>query len=70
MEEFDKDGENLFKSAEFANSIKQMLEQKTEYIKMIRLFAELRAEKYQALVDAGFTEAQALHIATNSRILE
>jgi len=34
---------------------------------MIRVFAELRYEKYTALVDAGFSEKQALEIIIGTR---
>jgi len=69
MEEIDKDGENLFKSAEFANSIRGLIEQKQQYIEIVRVYAELRAEKYNALLENRFNDAQALHIATNTPIL-
>jgi len=69
MEELDKDGENLFKSAEFANNIRQMIVQKREYFELVKFYAELRAEKYRALIEAGFNDAQALHIVTSTAIL-
>ena len=69
MEEFDKDGEALFKSAEFANNIRSMTEQKKTYFELVKFYAELRAEKYRALIEAGFNDAQALHIVTSTSIL-
>jgi len=38
-------------------------------LKMIRVFAELRYEKYTALVDAGFSEKQALEIIINTGVM-
>ena len=66
----DKDGENIWNNTQFANSVQQMIENKTRYIKMIRIFAELRFEKYETLMEAGFSKEQALHIVTNTQILE
>lgn len=64
----DKDGENIWKSAETANYVRQLVENKLEYIKLIRINAELRAEKYNALINEGFSKEEALHIVTNTLI--
>jgi hypothetical protein len=65
----DKDGENIWNNTLFANSVQQMIETKVHHIKMIRVFAELRYEKYEALMEAGFSKEEALHLVTNTQIL-
>lgn len=39
-------------------------------IEHINLFSKMRKEKYDSLVEAGFTPEQALHIVTNSKPLD
>ena len=65
----DKDGEDIWNNTQFANSVQSMIENKTNHIKMIKNFADLRYEKYEALIKAGFTKDEALHIVTNTQIL-
>jgi hypothetical protein len=65
----DKEGENIWNNTQFANSVQQMIENKAHHIKMIRTFAELRYEKYKALMEAGFSKEEALHLVTNTQIL-
>lgn len=66
----DKEGENLWKNASIANGIHSLLENKKEYVKYIKLNAELRYKKYSFLIEAGFSKEQALHIVTNTKTLE
>lgn len=70
MTEYDSDGDSIFRIAAMANAVKSMLDSKSEQIKLIKIFAEMRYEKYNALIEAGFTESQALHIITNTGIME
>lgn len=66
----DKEGENIWKNAEFANAINSLEENKLQSIRLIKINAELRYEKYNALIEEGFTEPQALHIITNTMIMD
>lgn len=70
MTEYDSDGDSVFRIAAMANAVKSMLESKSEQIKLIKIFAEMRYEKYNALVEEGFTPEQALHIVENTSIME
>jgi hypothetical protein len=65
----DKDGENVWKSAEFANAINSLLENKLNHIRLITANSELRYEKYAALLDAGFTKEEALAIVIQTPIM-
>jgi hypothetical protein len=69
MTDIDKDGERIWNKTEFANNVQTVLENKESHIKMIRVFAELRYEKYTALVDAGFSEKQALEIIIGTGVM-
>ena len=57
-----QDGENLFQSTIFANSIEMMKQNFTSYIQQMILYNKLRKVKYDSLIDEGFTEAQAMEI--------
>ena len=57
-----QDGENLFQSTVFANSIEMMKQNFTSYIQQIMLYNKLRKIKYDSLIEEGFTEAQAMEI--------
>jgi hypothetical protein len=65
-----KEGEELWKSANFANALNTLLQNKLEHIRMIQTFAQLRFAKYEALVDAGFTKEQALMIVIQTKVME
>ena len=65
----DKDGENVWRNTEFANSINFMLENHDSYIRLIRENAELRYEKYISLTEAGFLPEQALTILIQTPIM-
>jgi hypothetical protein len=65
-----KEGEELWKSANFANALNTLLQNKLEHIRMIQTFAQLRFAKYEALVDAGFTKEQALMIVVQTKVME
>ena len=62
------EGTELWQSTEFANAVNTLYANKIAYIKQIKLYAELRAEKYKALLEVGFDEAQALQIVINTNI--
>ena len=70
MDNVDIEGTKLWRNTELANNVNNLLENKLTHVRLIRLMAELTREKYNALLDAGFTEVQALHIITNTGILE
>lgn len=70
MDNLDIEGTKLWRNTELANNVNSLLENKLTHIRLIKLMAELNREKYNALLDAGFTEVQALHIITNTGILE
>ena len=70
MDNLDIEGTKLWRNTEFANNVNNLFENKLTHIRLIKLIAELNREKYTALLDAGFTEMQALHIITNTGILE
>jgi hypothetical protein len=69
-EDVQKEGEELWKSANFANALNTLLQNKLEHIRMIQTFAQLRFAKYEALVDAGFTKEQALMIVIQTKVME
>jgi hypothetical protein len=58
----DTDGENLWKKTEFSNALNSLIENKTNYIRLIKENAELKHEKYEALLNAGFDKKEALAI--------
>ncbi len=70
MDNLDIEGTKLWKNTELANNVNSLLENKLTHIRLIKFMAELNREKYNALLYAGFTEVQALHIITNTIILE
>jgi hypothetical protein len=66
----EKEGEELWRSANYANALNTLLQNKLEHIRMIQTFAQLRFAKYEALVDAGFTKEQALMIVVQTKVME
>ena len=68
-ENLDPDGVQAFENAEFSNTVNQMLEQEKAYIKQIKLFARLRAKKYVALIEEGFSSEQAIYIIEKTPLL-
>ena len=65
----DEDGANVWKNTEFANAINSLLENKVHHIRLIKANSELRHEKYDALLEAGFTPEQALTIVIHTPIM-
>ena len=57
-----QDGENLFQSTIFANSIEMMKQNFTSYIQQMILYNKLRKVKYDSLIQEGFTKEQAMEI--------
>lgn len=56
------DGENIWKRAVLSNAINTLIENKADYIRLIKQYAELKHEKYEALLNAGFDKKEALAI--------
>ncbi len=67
-DKYDKDGENAFNIADFANTIETILSNEKAYIKQIRFYAKMRGEKYKALIDEGFSEEQALVLVRDTQL--
>ena len=65
----DEDGTKLWRNTELANSLNAMIENQDIYSKQIKLFAELRWEKYLALIEAGFSDEQALFLIEKTPVL-
>ena len=65
----DDDGVNVWKNTEFANAINSLLENKLHHIRLIKANSELRYEKYESLIEAGFTPDQALTIVIQTPIM-
>lgn len=62
----DKEGEDIFNQAVLANGIAAMRQNLSVYIEQVQIYAKIRRAKFDSLVQEGFSEAQALHIITNT----
>lgn len=69
MDRYDKEGTKLWRSAELANSVNFMHENKIQMLRLIQINAQLRYQKYNSLIKAGFSEEQALSIVINTVIM-
>ena len=65
----DELGLDMFKKANFANLVNEMKANMTAYFEMIKISAEMRKVKYDALVKEGFTPEQALAIVIGTQPL-